>query len=72
MFYEEVRGDTSAKDQHEGGGNTTENIAKMLSLTDPLQVREEYRDNHGRFDTLAKKDNEGWYHEVKPLSVEFQ
>jgi len=28
----------------------------MLSLTDPLQVREEYRDNHGRFDTLAKKD----------------
>jgi len=44
----------------------------MLSLTDPLQVREEYRDNHGRFDTLAKKDNEGWYHEVKPLSVEFQ
>jgi hypothetical protein len=42
----------------------------MPTLTDPLQVRKKYRHNHGRLNSLAKKNNEGWYHVNKPLLVE--
>jgi hypothetical protein len=36
----------------------------MPTLANPLQVREKYCHNHGRFDALAKENNEGWYHEL--------
>jgi hypothetical protein len=70
MSDEEEGGDTPAKGQYECGSNATEDIAKMPTLTNPLQVSKKYRHNHGRFNSLAKKNNEGWYHVNKPLLVE--
>jgi hypothetical protein len=70
VFDKEVGGDTPGQDQHECGRHATVNIAKMLTLTNPLQVRKKYRHDHGRFNALAKKNNEGWYHVNKALFVE--
>jgi hypothetical protein len=70
VLDEEVGGDSSAQDQHECGSHAAEDVAKMPTLTDPLQVRQKYRHDHGRFNSLAEENDEGWYHVNKPLLLE--
>jgi len=60
---EQVGGDAPAQGQYQCGGDATEDIAKVLSLPDALQIGEQYRHDHRGLDALAKKDDEGRNHE---------